>query len=244
MRNPNYSTIDPKTGSVNYNGPCEIMSGDHSHMPSRTSEYQPGDERGHVQASSLGGINTRANVVAQNADVNHGGYYSMERGERSAIKNGASIHTDKTAYVSNQFGGRPDAFLVNDTVKYADGHVENIHYSFANESYVLQEARNAESVAFEETFDAPNPGDSLRDSMSIEAYSDLMEETDLQLSNVFDDYEPTYVSGTPSAEAWNADIGIELDSNTNIESEASVDVSTSDVVADVGDDGGISSDLD
>lgn len=243
MRNPNYSTVDPKTGSVNYNGPSKIMRGDHSHMPARSHEYEITDHRGHVQGSSLGGVNTRVNVVAQNSDVNSRAYYSMERGERNALKSGASIHSDKTAYVSNQFGGRCDAFLVNDTVKYDNGRVENIHYSFANDSYALQEARNAESVALEETFDAPNP-DSLRESMSTQAYADLMEQTDLHLPNIVDDYEPSHFSGATSAEAWNTDITIESDSSANIDSEASVDVSTSDVVADVGDDGGISSDLD
>ena len=46
-------------------------------MPYRTDAYLPGDERGHINASSLGG-NSKDNVVAQNAELNHGAYYSME----------------------------------------------------------------------------------------------------------------------------------------------------------------------
>lgn len=204
MRNSGYSTIDPNTGSVNYKGPSEIMPGDHSHMPSRSDAYLPGDERGHVQASSLGGVNTTSNVVPQNADVNHKGYYSIERGERTAIQNGASIQTDKTAYVSNQPGARPDAFMVTDTVTYADGHTEMIYHSFTNESYADQEARNDQSIVFADTFDAPNPDDSLRDSMSTQDYSELMEETDASLPEIYDDYAAADYSGIPSSEAWDA----------------------------------------
>lgn len=54
MRNPEYSTVDSQTGNVTYRGPLQIMKGDHSNMPPRTEAYLPGDERGHVNASSLG----------------------------------------------------------------------------------------------------------------------------------------------------------------------------------------------
>ncbi len=199
MRNADYNSIDAKTGSVNYNGPSEIMPGDHHHMPARTDAYLPGYERGHVQASSLGGINTTANVVPQNADVNHKGYYAMEQGERDALKNNAVIHSDKTAFVSNQPGHRPDAFIVNDDVTYADGHKETIHLSFQNESYANQAAWNDYTASLPGTFDAPNPGDNLRASMSVEAYSSLMEESDQALPSVRDEYTPADFSGAPSS---------------------------------------------
>jgi len=69
MRNPNYSTVDQHTGDVTYKGPLESMKGNHNNMPARTEAYLPGDERGHVNASSLGGVNTKDNVVAQHHDV-------------------------------------------------------------------------------------------------------------------------------------------------------------------------------
>ena len=242
MRNPDYSTVDSKTGSVNYHGPSEIMPGNHSHMPSRTDAYLPGDERGHVQASSLGGTNDRSNIVPQNADVNHGGYYSMEQGERSAIQNGATVQSDKTAYASNQPGARPDAFMVNDTVTFFDGHTETIHHSFANESYADQEARNEQSAALQDTFEAPNPGDSLRASMSTEEYSSLMEETDVSLLNIGDEYAPADFSGIPAAEVCDFDIATDFDNEAEIDEGLSDDLEEAETGVETDD--GISFDID
>lgn len=78
MKNNN-SYINPDNGNVSWNGELSIQKGDHSNMPYRTDAYLPGDERGHINASSLGG-NSKDNVVAQNAELNHGAYYSMEQG--------------------------------------------------------------------------------------------------------------------------------------------------------------------
>ena len=77
MRNPDYSSIDPNTGNVTYRGPLSLEKGDHSHMPSRTGAYQQGDERGHVNGSSLGGDNSKSNIVAQHSDLNHGAYVEL-----------------------------------------------------------------------------------------------------------------------------------------------------------------------
>ena len=198
MRHPEYSTVDPRTGSVNYHGPSEIMPGNHKNMPHRTeAAYLPEDERGHVQASSLGGTNGPENIVAMNANVNHGGYYSLEEGERTALKNGAAIDSDKTAFVSNQPRQRPGALMVNDTVTYPDGHTEQLHFSFQNESYAMQDLQNEEAAALPDTFDAPNPGDMLRESMDAQSYASLMEETDAALPDIRDDYAPADYSGAP-----------------------------------------------
>lgn len=221
MRNTNYNTVDPKTGSNNYNGPSKIVPSDHSHMPPRTDAYLPGDERGHIQASSLSGANTVFNVVPQNTDVNHGGYYSMERGERRVIQDSAEVHSNKTAFVSNQPGMRADAFMVTDTVSYPNGHTETLHHSFANEYYTNQDARNEQSVTVKDTFESANPGDNLRTSMSTQEYSSLMEETDASLLNIRDEYTPDDFSGVASAEAWDADIA----SNSSIPAEADGSVS-------------------
>lgn len=201
MRNPEYSTVDPQTGNVTYHGPLEIMKGSHSNMPSRTEAYLPGDERGHVGASSLGGTNSRSNVVAQDKNVNHGGYLSVERGERSALKNGADIISEKTAVVDSQPGDRPTTFMVNDTVTYADHHTESIHHSFTNESYAAQSEWNDISAALPGTFEGANPGDSLRDSMGTAEYASLMEETDAALPNLADEYAPADFSGVPGSMA-------------------------------------------
>lgn len=210
MRNPEYSSINPNTGDVTYNGPLSLEKGDHSHMPSRTDAYLPGDERGHVNASSLGGVNSRTNVVVQHSDVNDGAYLSVEKGERTALQNGATIESEKTAVVNSQPGDRPSTFTVNDSVTYPDGHTESIHHSFTNESYANQAAWNDMSASMPGTFDAPNPGDGLRGSMDSESYASLMESTDAEIPGLAEDYAPADFSGVPNstdAASVSADIG-------------------------------------
>lgn len=237
---PEYSAVDPKTGNVTYSGPLEITKGNHDHMPARTDAYLPGDERGHLTASSLssfGGGNTTSNVVAQNRDVNHHGFIGLEKGERSALRNGADINSEKTAVVNGQPGDRPEAFMVSDTVTYADGHSETLHHSFTNESYANQQAWNDQSAVLPGTFDAPNPGDGLRDAMSPEAYADLMESTDAELPGIAADYAPADFSGVSDsvAEAGPA-------AGSASDSSAEANAGTSD--ADVGTDGGAGADTD
>lgn len=199
MRNPDYSSVDPKTGDVTWKGTLSIEKGDHSNMPSRSAAYLPGDERGHVNASSLGGDNSKANVVPQNADVNHGAYLAVENGERKAMINNATIDSEKTAVVNGQPGDRPTTFVVNDAVTYPDGHTETIHHSFTNESNATQASWNETSASLPGTFDAPNPGDGLRSSMDAESYSSLMAETDASLPGLSSEYAPADFAGTPSS---------------------------------------------
>ena len=246
MYHPEYSSIDPCNGNVTYRGPEELVRGNHKSMPARTQAYLPGDERGHVNASSLGGANTVSNVVAQNKDVNHGAYYSMEQGERAAIKSGAAIQTEKTAIVDGRPGDRPDTFLVNDTVTYADGHTENIHLSFSNEAYSNQEAWNQTSVALLDTFDAPNPGDSLRDSMSTSEYANLMETTDADLPDIAQEYAPVDFSGLPGADLQGG-TGAEINTGTGPDADMDADAGMdagADTGTDPGADTGVGPDLD
>ncbi|MDO5407812.1 MAG: DNA/RNA non-specific endonuclease [Eubacteriales bacterium] len=197
------NTIDERTGSITYSGTSEITKGNHNNMPSRTDGYLDTDERGHIQASSLSGSNNRDNIVPQSAELNHQGYNSMEQAERAALKDGSIVNTEKTAYVSNQPGNRPDAFIVNDTVTYNDGRVQDIHLSFSNLTNAEQEGMNAESSSkASDLFDAaPNPGDSLRNSMTANEYAELMEETDAALPNIGDMYEE-HISGNAQSAEW------------------------------------------
>lgn len=229
MYHPEHSSVDPRNGNVTYRGPEELVRGNHNSMPARNQAYLPDDERGHVNASSLGGANTKSNVVAQNKDVNHGAYYSMEQGERAAIKSGATIQTEKTAVVDGKPGDRPDTFLLNDTVTYADGHTENIHLSFSNEAYSDQEAWNQTSAALPDTFDAPNPGDSLRDSMSTSEYATLMETTDADLPDIAQEYAPADFRGLPGAdmqEGTGADISTDMGPDADAGTDAGADTGT------------------
>ncbi len=228
MSSNNYSSIDPVTGNVSWDGPLSIGKGNHSHMPSRTEAYLPGDERGHVNGSSLKGSNTPENVVPQNADVNHGAYYSMERGERSALLSGAAIDSSKTAVVNAQPGARPDLFTVTDNVTYSDGHAESIHHSFTNASYADQQAWNDMSAALPDTFDAPNPGNVLADSMSSSEYAELMENTDAELPGISEDYAAADFSGVPGTDSAASDAdtaasGESSDSSADSDSSAECD---------------------
>ena len=215
MHKSEYSSIDSTNGNVSWKGPLSVEKGDHSGMPPRTDAYLPGDEKGHVNASSLAGDNSEANVVAQNKDLNHGGYLSIERGERDALQNGADIYSEKTAIVDSQPGDRPSTFIVNDTVTYADGHSENIYNSFTNESNANQVEWNDMSSSLPDTYDAPNPEDNLRDLMGAEEYADLMEETDTALFNLTADYAPSDFSGDPYAISENeTDIADSISDNS------------------------------
>lgn len=201
MYSNHHSSVDSNNGNVSWEGDLSIEKGDHSHMPGRTDAYLPGDERGHINASSLGGTNTTDNIVAQHYDVNHGAYYSMEQGERTALQNGAAIDSSKTAIVNANPGDRPEAFMVSDNVTYSDGHTESVHHSFTNASYAEQQAWNDQSVALPDTFDAPNPGDTLSSSMSSGEYADLMENTDAELPGIAEDYAAADFSGTPNTDS-------------------------------------------
>ena len=199
MRNPEYSSVDPKTGNVTYNGPLSLEKGDHSHIPSRTDAYLPGDERGHVAASSLGGTNGRSNIVAQNHDINQISFRGIERGETKALLNHATIQSERIAIVDGKSGDRPNSFLINDTVTYPDGRTELVHHSFTNESYANQAVWNDMSASLPDTFDGDNPGDGLRSAMDNDSYASLMESTDAEMPGLAEDYAPADFSGVPDS---------------------------------------------
>lgn len=204
MKNNN-SYVNPDNGNVSWNGELFLQKGDHSNMPHRTEAYLPGDERGHINASSLGGANSSNNIVAQNADLNHGAYYSMEQGERTALQSGATIDSSKTAIVDSEPGNRPDVFLIMDNVTYADGHSEVLSHSFTNEATATQEAWNDYSAALPDTFAAQNSVDALSVSMSNEEYAELMEATDAELPGIAEDYAAADFSGVPASCAAESD---------------------------------------
>lgn len=200
-----------------YNGPSEITKSNHMYMPSRNAAYLETDERGHIQASSLGGNNSRNNVVPQSANLNHGGYYSMERGERAFLQSGGAIQSEKIAFSSVQPGNRPDAFIVNDTITYGN-EVQTVHLSFANMTNAEQ--ANANEIVLTQGSDLlggsqANIEDDLRASMSSIEYADLMQETDRALPNIDEMYDiDVYTSQTtPEVEIqFDTDLTAEIDS--------------------------------
>lgn len=201
MSNHSYNSVDSKTSTITFDGASVLTKGNHDHMPSRTSAYLSTDERGHIQASSLGGNNSRANVVPMAKDLNHGSYYRMEGAERNALRDGHTIASDqKIAFSSNQPGNRPDGFMVNSDITFSNGETQTVHLSFANMQNDQQAALNNEVAAqASDMMDQfANPGDSLRDSMTTEEYATLMEQTDADLPSVGQYYDQWDYQGAPS----------------------------------------------
>lgn len=219
MADNNHNFVDPATGTKAYNGPSTLTKGNHDHMPARDGSYLPTDERGHIQASSLGGSNKPENIAPQAKDLNHGSWNNMEAAERDALspRNGCTIDSEKTAFSSNQPGNRPDAFTANDSVTFPDGQTQTVNLSFANMQNSEQAAINEEATTqTSDLMDAyPNPGDGLRDSMSPEEYADLMAETDAALPNIADYYAEWDYQGVPSSAVENGEPTADWDCETS-----------------------------
>ena len=188
-------TVNPETGTTTNTSDLQITPGNHDNMPARTEAYEPTDERGHNNASSVDGSNEKNNVFPQSRDLNHGAYLQMEKGEKDVLKANGNIHSEKTAFISNQPGGRPDAFIVNDHVTHANGVTQDVHFSFTNLSNAEQESMNASLQNHTDMLNDPNPGDTLRDHMSAEEYSHLMETTDSSMPGIRDSYSNDWTSG-------------------------------------------------
>lgn len=217
--------VDSKSGTIIQKGELNTQKGDHKHMPKRTNAYLPDDERGHIQASSLGGDNSKNNVVPQSKDLNHGAYYQMELGEKDALEAKATIESEKIAYSSGGPGSRPDAFMVNDTITRADGKVDQVHLSFANLSNKEQESH--EKTASEHT-DMLGEPDYKSMGVSKEEYNALMDESEDSGINVRDEYAPSGESvntdkqptkKTPKKEAAQADDGQSAEKSKRAEPE-------------------------
>lgn len=140
-----------------------------------------GDQRGHLIAAQEGGPNKGYNITAQNGNLNQGQYKTVENAEVSLARQGYDVSTSKTAFVSNQEGGRPDAYMINDTVTASDGKVQSINLSFQNESKSEQAAQN-QMLENEIDIDDSLNSNPLRETMKAEEYSVLMQETDLSVT--------------------------------------------------------------
>lgn len=242
-----YSSVDAN-GNIHYNGPLESTKGNHSHMTPRTDAYLPEAnepqvgmyDRGHITASSLSphATNDETNIAPMHSDINRAGgaYYAMEDGQRTALANGASIHSEKTAFVNGQIGGKPSAFLVSDTITFESGQVDHVNLSFTNASYAEQQAWSEQTASMPGVFDGANPGDMGREALSNAEYAELMETTDAELPGLDMEYNPTDFSGVlDSAETSSASADVVADS----------DIASDDCGVDAGEaDGGASADVD
>lgn len=149
---------------------------------------QTGDHRGHVIAAQEGGPNKGYNMTAQNGNLNQGQYKTVENTESALAKQGYDVNVSKTAFVSNQEGGRPDAYMINDTINSPDGKTQSVNLSFQNESRAEQEAQN-QMLENEVDIDNSLNINPLRDTMNAEEYSSLMEETNSSLPSLKENFD-------------------------------------------------------
>lgn len=203
---------------------------------------QKGDHRGHVIAAQEGGPNKSYNITAQNGNLNQGQYKTVENTEAALAKQGYDVNVSKTAFVSNQEGSRPDAYLINDTIIAPDGKTQNINFSFQNESKVEQEAQN-QFLENEVDIDNSLNVNPLRDTMNAEEYSSLMEETNSSLPSLkdcFDMQNTAEISFEQASESQTAvDSGPTVSESSGCDASSGADAGYSSGV-DGGADGGCS----
>lgn len=169
---------------------------------------QTGDHRGHVIAAQEGGPNKGYNMTAQNGNLNQGQYKTVENAEAALAKQGYDVNVSKTAFVSNQEGGRPDAYMINDTINSPDGKTQSVNLSFQNESKVEQEAQNQfleNEVDIDDSLNV-NP---LRDTINAEEYSSLMEETNSSLPSLKDSFDMQNTTEISFEQAYEAQTSVD-----------------------------------
>lgn len=202
---------------------------------------QTGDHRGHVIAAQEGGPNKGYNMTAQNGNLNQGQYKTVENAEAALAKQGYNVNVSKTAFVSNQEGGRPDAYMINDTINSPDGKTQSVNLSFQNESKVEQEAQNQfleNEVDIDDSLNV-NP---LRDTINAEEYSSLMEETNSSLPSLKDSFDMQNTTEISFEQAYEAQTSVDssVSESSGCDASSGADAGYSSGI-DGGADGGCSS---
>lgn len=159
--------------------------------PKKDASYQPNDESGHILARTEGGLNKGPNIKPQTHDLNQGAYKKAEEAEKGIVNSGGKVFTEKTAFVSNQQGKRPDAFMINDSITHRDGKTSHVNLSFSNLSNdQLAEMEKVSSQHMDAWDQSPNPG---RTHMS----SKEIEETDKSLPTIREEFSEAWYEATP-----------------------------------------------
>lgn len=182
-------TVD-ENGTITAQGKIEADNGVKCGTRVTPNGMKDTDQRGHIIAAREGGVNKAFNMTAQNSKLNTGAYKTAEKAEVGLAKQGYDVQTSKTAYVSNQQGGRPDAYMVNSTITAHDGKTQNVYMSFQNMSPQEQQNMNEQSVEMftQISSEYSNP-DSRPNGMTEKEYADLMEKTEMSLSSVKDEFD-------------------------------------------------------
>ncbi len=150
--------------------------------------YKDGtNDKGHLISAREGGVAKEYNVSSQDRSLNRGSYKTVENAEVRLADKGYDVQVEKTAFVSNE-GSKPDAYMINDTITSPDGKTQDVNLSFQNMSPEEQAEYNQFLQENDFSDNYPNP-DPLRESMTPEEYSSLMEETDQYLPSVRDEFD-------------------------------------------------------
>lgn len=221
-----YEYIIRDNGTVTAKGYLQDETASRKGMSSIESAGE-GYQKGHLIAARENGAIIEENIFSQDAGLNQGRYKKMENAEMRLIqKDSAQVFTEKTAFISNHSKGlqRPDVYMINDTIFYPNGDMNTVHLSFANMSTSEQELLNEESALVAFDTDIENPGDTLRERMTDEEYTELMELTDENLLNIDEEYTQHVENVYEDTNLDSKNIAIEyeacLDDNMNIYGES------------------------
>ncbi len=146
----------------------------------------PTDHGGHLVGARMNGPAIEENHFAQDGGINQGSFKALENAEQRQLNRGATIETERIAYMSEP--GRPSAFLVNDTITYASGKRSEVHYSVTNLSKATMDEIEAEAARLDV------PDDTGWEEMKREIYTPgelaLIQETaDLQYPSIREEFE-------------------------------------------------------
>ena len=187
--------VDAESGTTTARGEVKAEPASREGMNAiHPDGYDSSTDKGHLIAAAEGGPAEAFNVHAQDSHLNRSQYKTVENAEVRAVKEGDSVQTEKTAYVSHK-GSKPDAYMINDTFTSPDGKSQSVHLSFENASPEEQQQWNETAEQYSDIDDYPNP-DPLKDSMSQKEYSSLMEETDAELPSIRDEFDMENTSET------------------------------------------------
>lgn len=235
---------DTETGTTTASGRLQNLPATRNTAAQRAAggaARLPTDQGGHLVAARFNGPSTQENLYAQSGNLNQGVYRTMENAEANLLAQGATIDTERTAFLSGS--SRPSAFLVNDTITYADGKTSEVHLSFPNLSTSELEEIDEEMSRFDIP-DDPNPGDTLREEFSPAEYAALMESTDASLPGIRDMFDEPSAGTSTSSPTAEGDMDTSLPASeapggSGISSSEAGGISDDGGIPDGGDDGGL-----
>lgn len=149
-----------------------------------------GTQKGHLVPARQNGPTIKGNITAQDGHLNQSTIKKLENAETRLItnkENPVRIQSERTAFAKNQKKDglvKPDAYMYNETLTFADGKTETVHLSFSNQSKADQAAQNA----LVNSMNADHMDSSRPSWMSAAEYNDLMEKTNAELPGIAQEF--------------------------------------------------------